>query len=182
MFIFCVYASENSTSLHYFKNTSTIPTVMEEIDVKWPCPYLHRRSNYIKLLKPCGYAEKKHLTIGSLTEMHLFNENIQMRVTAIKKKVLPKAKKIDSNRLRNHYLNKYSMVTAIFAHQSPVVKTYKFSNAVTHNITALNVTPEHPFYVREMNQFLAVKEIKPWMSLDANGDTAPYCLQRKKLQ
>ena len=38
MFIFCVYASENSTSLHYFKNTSTIPTVMEEIDVEMALP------------------------------------------------------------------------------------------------------------------------------------------------
>ena len=167
MFIFCVYASENSTSFYHFKNT--LPAVMEEIDFKWPCPYLHRRSNYIKLLKPYGYAEKKHLTAGSLTEIHLFNKNIQMRVTAIKKKVLPPAKKIGSNRLRNHYLNKYSMVTAIFVHQSPVVKTYRFSNAVTHNITALNVTPEHPFYVRELKQFLAVAKIKPWMSLDANG-------------
>ena len=49
MFIFCVYASENSTSRHHFKNT--LPAVMEEIDFKWPCPYPHRQSNYIKLLK-----------------------------------------------------------------------------------------------------------------------------------
>ena len=74
------------------------------------------------------------------------------------------------------------MVTAIFVHQSPVVKTYKFSNAVTHDITSLNVTPEHPFYVRELKQFLAVEKIKPWMSLDANGDTAPYYFRYRRLQ
>ena len=170
MFIFCVYASEDSTSPHHF--TDTLPVTMEEIDFKWCSPDFQDRSNYIKILKPCGYAEKQHLRVGSHTEIRLFNGNIQMRVTAIKKKVLPLAKKINSRPSHGHYLNKYSMVTAIFVHQSPIVKTYKFSNAVTHNITALNATPEHPFYVRELHNFIAVKKIKPWMSLDANGSIA----------
>ena len=167
MFVFCIYAYEDPTSLHHFTNILSV--TMEEIDFKWLSPDFQGKSNYIKILKPCGYAEKQRLRVGSHTEMHLFNGNVQMRVTAIKKKVLPLAKKINSRPSHGHYLNKYSMVTAIFVHQSPVVKTYKFANAVTHNITALNATPEHPFYVRELHNFIAVKKIKPWMSLDANG-------------
>ena len=169
--IFCIHTPEDTASSHHFKNTPPLPEIMEEIDLKWPGDYTCSKPNYIKILKPCGYTKKNHLIVGNYTRMHLFNKYIKMKVTAIKKMVLPLAKKINSTPSHSHYLKKYSMVTAIFVHQSPVVKTYKFSNAATGRITALNVTPEHPFYVRELKQFIAVKKIKPWMSLVANNET-----------
>ena len=172
IFIFRIHTPEDTASSHHFKNTPPLPEIMEEIDLKWPGDYAHSKPNYIKMLKPCGYTKKNHLIVGNYTRMHLFNKYIKMKVTAIKKKALPLAKKINSTPSHSGYLKKYSMVTAIFVHQSPVVKTYKFSNAATGRITALNVTPEHPFYVRELKQFIAVKKIKPWMSLVANNGTA----------
>ena len=64
------------------------------------------------------------------------------------------------------------MVTGIFIRHSTDVRQYQFISEKTKNISTINVTGNHRFYVKNRRAFIAVKNILPEDQLiSATGDT-----------
>ena len=80
---------------------------------------------------------------------------------------------VSAARLKRLSLQKKTdMVTGIFIRHSTDVRQYQFINERTKNISTINVTGNHRFYVKNRRAFIAVKNILPEDQLiSATGDT-----------
>ncbi len=61
--------------------------------------------------------------------------------------------------------------TGIFIRHTNDVKTYKFKNQLTGQIGQVNATPEHPFYVANLQRYIPISRLSPaYQLVSANGD------------
>ena len=91
--------------------------------------------------------------------------NVHVTVTAIKPTKLD-ASKIDWSKIDAR------PVIGTFKRYAPVVKTYRFKDVTTGEISSINATPNHPFYVKNKGQFMPIDDIAPTDKLvNSSGQT-----------
>ncbi len=122
----------------------------------------------MSLLRPETYFIENHATSPdklltvNLPEMGI--DNIEMKVVsikpypgiAIKESGVIGYKQIDEI----DWANKANRpVTATFARYAEEVYTYKFKNVKTGAVTSINSTPNHPFYVVNKGDYIAISKV-----------------------
>lgn len=111
----------------------------------------------IKLLRPIEWLEENgmdkvgnHVNL-SIPEFGVIN--VHATVIAIKPTKLDTSKtdwsKIDSR-----------PVIGTFKRYAPVVKTYIFKDLSTGEISTINATPNHPFYVKNKHEFVPIEDVE----------------------
>ena len=134
----------------------------EEIGIKWD-------NGYGKLLRPISYAEKHGLTAGECRYFNLTEFGVpHAKITITYTKPLLKWQV-------HQLLHDKQPVIGIYIHQTKDVRTYRFTDKHGH-ISTLNVTPNHPFYVKSLHAYLPISHITNTMSLDGVHHQSLYLL------
>ena len=85
--------------------------------------------------------------------------------------------------IKNNLISKKnSTVTGLFKRHSSDVKTYIFKRLSTGELSTINATPTHPFYVKYLNKWLPLEKITSDMILidSRNNEIALVCHRRKQ--
>ena len=126
--------------------------------------------------------EQAHLLLPTTTIDHLEKEQarngyIKFNLSALgihgAKAIITAITPISPVILKRRLLQKNTdMVTSVFIRHSTDVRQYQFINEKTKNISTINVTGNHRFYVENRRTFIAVKNILPEdRMISTTGDT-----------
>ena len=136
-------------------------TQWEEIHILWYNRFNPKKPDKAILLRQKNYAYKH-----GLIPDHYNNTWTGIRGLNIKKVFISSVKPLSA--VRNLALQQTgknsNRVTGIYIHDSNNVKTWKFVNR-KGSITTINATPNHPFYVKNIGEFLPLQQITPGMEL-----------------
>ena len=166
--IFCLLttcAAQMCLAHDYTMSYDNVPIstkTWEEIGIKWD-------NGYGKLLRPISYAEKHGLTAGECRYFNLTEFGVpHAKITITYTKPLLKWQV-------HQLLHDKQPVIGIYIHQTKDVRTYRFTDKHGH-ISTLNVTPNHPFYVKSLHAYLPISHITNTMSLDGVQHQSLYLL------
>ena len=141
-----------------YDNVPITAKTWKEIDITWPNPFNPKHTNIAKLLRPIHFIEEDQLVMGKPAQLNMVGIGIPNQgtiVTAIKP-------------LSQHLLQQLHAgtqpVIGYFKHYVNDVRTYRFIDKQGHYST-LHATPNHPFYVKELQAFLPISQITSTMTL-----------------
>ena len=130
----------------------------EEIDITWPNQYDNDKPNTARLLRPVRFIKAHHLAVGQLARLNMVGIGIPNQgtiVTAIKALPHPLAQPRHTG---------IQPVIGYFKHYVNDVRVYRFKDRYGH-ISTIHATPNHPFYVKELQSFLPISQVKQTMAL-----------------
>lgn len=176
-FIF-MFLSNISAAQHYPLSYDNIPInaqTWEEIDITWYNKFNPIEPNTAKLLRPIIYVKSHHLAVDKLAYLHMQDIGIPDNsavVTAIMHL---------SSKMITKISDQSDPVIGYFKHYVNNVKTYYFKNSTGH-VVSIHATPNHPFYVENLNRFLPISQINRSMILVGKNNSLVHliCPSRKK--
>ena len=123
----------------------------------------------IKLLRPIKWLQENSMNkVGSEVNLSIPEfgvMNVKATVTAIKPNTL------DTSEIDWSTQDSRPVIT-IFKRYAPVVKTYAFRDLGTGEISTINATPNHPFYVKNKGKFMPIEDVAPTDQLvNSSGQT-----------
>ena len=143
------------------KSTLTPAARWEEIHILWYNKFNPKKPNKAILLRQKNYAYKH-----GLVPNHYNNTWTGIHGLNTKKVFISSVKPLST--VRNLALQQTgknsNRVTGIYIHDSNNVKTWKFVNGKGY-ITTIHATSNHPFYVKNIGEFLPLQQITPNMEL-----------------
>ena len=139
----------------------------EEIDIAWNNPFNPNKPNTAQLLRPIKYAHKYGLFVGKHIYMNLAEFGVpHTLITVIRIKPLTTWKV-------HRLLHGKQPVIGLYIHQTMDVRTYRFTDKRGH-ITTIHVTPNHPFYVKNLHAYLPINQITDTIPLEGKKHQRIY--------
>lgn len=140
-----------------YDNVPISAKTWEEIDITWPNPFNLNIPNKAKLLRPIEYAKQHGLVLHGHVKMNLSEfgvPNANVIVAAVK----PLA-------ALSKTISGAKPVIGFFVHQTNNVRTYRFKNN-KRNTSIIHATPNHPFYVKNLNAYIRIDHVTEKMELE----------------
>ena len=159
MFVNSSFANPTNIDVPNYDSISITPDTWQQVELSYSDIINDKKyPAEVKLLRPIKWLQENGMDkVGNEVTLSIPEfgvVNVKARVTAIKSVTLDTSK-IDWSKMNSR------PVIGMFKRYAPVVKTYTFKDLSTGDISTINATPNHPFYVKNKGKFMPIEGVAP---------------------